>query len=332
MPASRNPSGDSQSPHPVVSGTGARTPVLCGGAVPGLADTGAFRVIASDPASIPVVIAAPHGGRCYPDHVRAAFRAPDHVLLRLEDRLVDRLAEAVTRETGAPLIVADAPRAMIDLNRCVEDIDWDMVTGGARPAGHRNHSAASAHRARSGLGLVPRRLPGVGELWKSRLHHADLAERIAMIHLPYHAALEAMVDRVRKQWGAVLLIDLHSMPPLPANGGVSAQFVIGDRFGTACDGELIASIFSYLAAERRPVAHNRPYAGGFVLDRHARRSAGVHAVQIEIDKAAYLDPAMVELGTGFESVVTLLTGMVRRLAVDVASLGRDRLRWRTAAE
>jgi N-formylglutamate amidohydrolase len=322
MPGPRNLTGDSQS----------RTTVVRGGAIPGLPDAAAFRSIASDPASIPVVLSAPHGGRCYPDHVLAALRAPDHVLLRLEDRLVDCLAEAVARETGAPLIVADAPRAMIDLNRSVDDIDWDMLVDGPRPAGHRNHAATSAHRAHSGLGLVPRRLPGVGELWKSRLHHADLVERIANIHQPYHTALELMIDRVREQWGAVLLIDLHSMPPLPANGGASAQFVVGDRFGTACDGALIASIFSYLAAQRRPVAHNRPYAGGFVLDRHGRRSAGAHAVQIEIDKTAYLDSAMVEPGAGFESVVTLLVGMVRRLAADVASLGRDRLRWRTAAE
>ena len=309
-----------------------RAPVAYGGGIPGLPGTAAFRTIACDPASIPVVLAAPHGGRSYSDQLLAALRAPDHVLLRLEDRLVDRLAQAVAHETGAPVIVADAPRAMIDLNRSADDIDWDMLADGPRPAGHRNHSATSAHRARGGLGLVPRRLPGVGELWKSRLHHADLAERIATIHQPYHTALGQMVDRVREQWGAVLLIDLHSMPPLPTNGGVSAQFVVGDRFGTACDGELIASIFSYLAAERRPVAHNRPYAGGFVLDRHARRSAGVHAVQVEIDKTAYLDSAMREPGAGFESVVTLLVGMVRRLAVDVAALGRDRLRWRTAAE
>jgi N-formylglutamate amidohydrolase len=322
MPLTRNPAGDSQS----------RALVVSGGAIPGLPGAAAFRTIACDPASIPVVLAAPHGGRCYPDAVLAALRAPDHVLMRLEDRLVDHLAEAVARETGAPLILAQAPRAMIDLNRSVDDIDWDMLVGGPRPAGHRNHSATSAHRARSGLGLLPRRLPGVGELWKTRLHHADLAERIATIHQPYHAALGHLVDRVREQWGAVLLIDLHSMPPLPTVAGAAAQFVVGDRFGTACDGELIASIFSYLAAERRPVAHNRPYAGGFVLDRHARRSAGVHAVQIEIDKTAYLDSAMIEPGPGFESVVTLLVGMVRRLAVDVASLGRDRLRWRTAAE
>ncbi len=308
------------------------TSAVHGGLVPGLPGAAAYRTLACDPASIPVVLGAPHGGRSYPHQVLSALRVPDHVLLRLEDRLVDRLAEAVAHETGASLIVAEAPRAMIDLNRAVDDVDWEMLADAPRPSPGRSLHATSGHRARSGLGLVPRRLPGVGELWKGRLAYADLAERIAAIHQPYHAALDRMVGNVRDQWGAVLLIDLHSMPPLPGNGAAPAQFVIGDRFGTACDGELVASIFTHLATQRRPVAHNRPYAGGFVLDRHARRSAGVHAVQIEIDRSIYLDSGLAEPGAGFDSVVELLVGMVRRLAVDVAALGRDRLRWRSAAE
>jgi len=313
--------------------------VVRGGVIPGLPAVAAFRGRAPDPASIPVVLAVPHGGRCYPGDVLAALRMPDHVLLRLEDRLVDHLAEAVAHETGAPFIVADAPRAMIDLNRSVDDIDWDMLANVPLSLPHRagaghghGGQAHSGHRARSGLGLVPRRLPGVGELWKGRLDYAELGQRIAAIHQPYHAAIESLVERVQQQWGAVLLIDLHSMPPLPGNGGTAAQFVIGDRFGTACDGELVASLFSHLAAARCPVAHNRPYAGGFVLDRHARRNAGIHAVQIEIDRTCYLDTTLAEPGPGFDAVVALLVGMVRRLAGDVAALGRDRLRWRAAAE
>lgn len=318
--------------------------VVRGGAIPGLPGVAAFHGAAPDPASIPVVLAAPHAGRCYPPEVLAALRVPDHVLLRLEDRLVDRLVESVARETGATFLVADAPRAMIDLNRAVEDIDWDMLADAPRPAGHHSpHKTATRHgvvlaaghsgyRARSGLGLVPRRLPGVGELWRQRLRFDELGRRIGTIHQPYHATLESLIDGVQRQWGAALLIDLHSMPPLSGNGGPPPQFVIGDRFGTACDGEVIAALFAHLAAAARPVAHNRPYAGGFVLDRHARRSGGIHAVQIEIDRTAYLDAAMAEPGPGFDSMVALLSGIVRNLADHVAGLGRNRLHWRAAAE
>lgn len=315
-----------------LSGDSQDSAAVRGGAIPGLPGACAFRGRACDPASIPVVLAAPHGGRRYPGTVLGSLRVPETVLLRLEDRLVDRLAEAVARETGAPFLVAEAPRAMIDLNRAVEDLDWDMLANAPRPAPHRPHGTPShaAHRARSGLGLVPRRLPGLGELWKGRLDYADLGQRIGLIHQPYHATLAGLVEHVQQQWGAVLLIDLHSMPPLP--GSAAAQIVIGDRFGTSCDGELVGALFAFLAAQRRPVAHNRPYAGGFVLDRHSRRNAGIHAVQIEIDRTAYLDPAMAEPGPGFDAMVALLVGMVRQVAGDVAALGRDRLRWRAAAE
>ncbi len=328
MAGPRDTFGDSQS----VAG------LVRGGSIPGAPGFCAFRGSATEPAPIPIVLAAPHGGRRYPEAVLSALRVPEQVLLRLEDRLVDQLAEAVACETGAPFLVAEAPRAMIDLNRSIDDIDWDMFAGTSRTQSHRfgggqgSANGQAAHRARSGLGLVPRRLAAVGELWKTRLDHIELDRRIAQIHQPYHATLSNLIGRVQQRWGAVLLIDLHSMPPLPASAGPPAEFVIGDRFGTACDGSLVASVFSYLAAAGRQVAHNRPYAGGFVLDRHARRSAGIHAVQIEIDRTAYLDAGMAQPGPGFNAMVDLLVGMVRGLAGDVAALGRDRLRWRTAAE
>ena len=309
--------------------------LIDGGAIPGLPGVAAFRFGLPDPVPVPVVLSAPHGGRAYPGEVLAGLRPPGQVLLRLEDRLIDRVAAAVADQTGAPLIVAQAPRAMIDLNRALDDIDWDMIADrpqSARRGAGEAGAGWSGHRARGGLGLVPRRLPGVGDLWRGRLSHDALQRRMAWIHRPYHDQVAALVDHVRRQWGAALLLDLHSMPPLPGGGGAAAQFVIGDRFGTACDGEVVASIFAHLAAERRLAAHNRPYAGGYVLDRHARRSAGIHAVQIEIDRSCYLDSAMTEAGPGFDSVVAVMAGMVRRLAADVAALGRDRLRWRAAAE
>ena len=309
-----------------------------GGAVPGLAGASAFRWIEHGAAPIPIVLAAPHAGRAYPPEVIAALRAPEHVLLRLEDRLVDQVALAVAAETGASVLVAEAPRAMIDLNRAVEDVDWDMVADAPRGGGPGRHGArgryvaAGGHRAPSGLGLVPRRLPGVGELWRARLGAAELERRIAEIHEPYHARLDQLITAVQRQWGAALLIDLHSMPPLPGHGGMPPQFVIGDRFGTACDSALNAALFREIDRAGRPAAHNRPYAGGFVLDRHARRSAGVNAVQIEIDRTTYLDAALAEPGPGFADTIALMVGLVRNLADHVAALGRDRLRWRTAAE
>lgn len=290
-------------------------------AIPGT-EVPAFSVAAVEPSAVPVVIAVPHGGRAYPPQVLAQLRDSAASRLRLEDRLADRLGEAVARMTGAPLIVAHAPRAVIDLNRATEDIDWGMIAGrpAERPAAAR--PPVLQGRARSGLGLIPRRLPGTGELWKAALDPAELAARIDSIHRPYHRALEDILARVRRRWGAALLIDLHSMPPVTSwPGATSPAFVIGDRFGATCSGALVAAAFGRFARAGRIATHNRPYAGGYVIERHAAPARQIHALQIEVDRRCYLDPAMAELGEGFAETVDLLAGLVTELAGRVAEAG-----------
>lgn len=313
--------------------------VITGGAVPGHPDSPAFSLYARQPSEVPVLIAVPHAGRAYAASLLERMRHPSFAAQRLEDRYVDLLATAVAQATGAALLIAHAPRAMIDLNRRPDDVDWDMV-GLPPPDASALPRGGAGRRARNGLGLVPRRLPGLGELWNRRLDPAELEARIAQVHTPYHAALEQALVDLRQRWGVVLFIDLHSMPPLPPRspGETPPEFVLGDRFGTTCDGALVASAFSYFAGLGRKIAHNRPYAGGYVLERHAARHSGVHGLQLEIDRQSYLDGRLAEPGLGFNAMVALLIGLVRQLASDVALLGTDPSaqplggRWQDAAE
>ncbi|MFA7604288.1 MAG: N-formylglutamate amidohydrolase [Novosphingobium sp.] len=305
---------------------------MAGGHIPGSPGLHAFTLSGPLPSAIPVLIAVPHAGRAYPGALLERMRNPGFAALRLEDRYVDRLAESVAAATGATLLVAHAPRAMIDLNRAADDIDWDMFGTGAPPD---VGSYTPGRRARSGLGLIPRRLPGLGELWKRRHDEQDLAARIAGIHEPYHASLAQALAGLRDRWGAALLLDLHSMPSLALRGAQAPpEFVLGDRFGVSCHGSLVASTFAYFAEMRRGTAHNRPYAGGYVLERHAAPGEGLHALQLEIDRSSYLESRLAEPGRGFAAMVHLLTGLVRRLAGEVAALGRMRAPpdWAEAAE
>jgi N-formylglutamate amidohydrolase len=289
-----------------------------GGTIPESAGQPAFTLSLRQPAPVPILIAVPHAGRAYPEALAALMRNQAAASLRLEDRFADLVAEAVARETGASLLVAHAPRAMIDLNRAPDDVDWDMVTGGAPEPLIR---LAAGRRARSGLGLVPRRLPGLGELWKRRMTSEELAARVEQVHVPYHAALAGGIEALRDRWGAALLIDLHSMPPLGPKRGADAapDFVIGDRFGASCDGMLSAAAIDHFAQAGSRVAHNRPYAGGYVLDRHAAPARGLHALQIEICRSAYLDAHLQEPGAGLAAVARLMAGLVRRLAEELAA-------------
>ncbi|KLI63624.1 N-formylglutamate amidohydrolase [Aurantiacibacter marinus] len=286
-----------------------------GGLIPGSDGKPAFSFCRRRP--IPILISVPHAGREYPLPLVRALRHPDTAPLRLEDRYVDLVGDAVARETGAALLVAHAPRAMIDLNRSPDDVDWEMVAGRAAATRPRH---AAGRRARSGLGLVPRRLPGLGELWSAQISRSDLAERIETVHQPYHAAIARTLEAMRDRWGAALLVDLHSMPPLgPKTGDDPAvDYVIGDRFGGSCDSRLVMAGFDHFAAAGALSAHNRPYAGGYVLDRHGAPGRGISAMQLEICRSAYLDGELRELGAGLPDVVGIVAGLVRRLADELA--------------
>lgn len=290
----------------------------------------AFRLEGAGAAEVPVLIAVPHGGRAYPDDLRAAMRDPDYTMKRIEDRHIDAIGARVAGQTGAALLIADAPRAMIDLNRAESDIDGGMIEGPKpAPVPARHHG----HRAHSGLGLVPRRLQGLGEIWRKPLTAQEIVRRIETVHRPYHAALSQALLAIRERWGAALLLDLHSMPPLRSSGAwAAARFVIGDRFGASCDASIPAAAFAHFAREATQVAHNRPYAGGYVLERHGDPARGFHAIQLEVDRSLYLDAALDHLVENCDPLVDRLSELVRALSTAVAELASANGHWRDAAE
>ena len=310
---------------------------VSGGQVPGDKPTEAhgpaFTHVAPHSMPLPVLIAVPHAGRAYPDHILTNFRDEELCQLRLEDRHVDEVGVAVAKATGTGLLVAHAPRAMLDLNRAHDDVDWDMIAGarkGARPLQSviSRRAGGANRRARSGLGLVPRRLPGFGEIWRRPLTRDQLDARIDYIHRPYHDFLRRELERIRDAWGTALLIDLHSMPPLRQQPGQTRapHIVLGDRFGASCAGSVLARAFRYLEASGFEAAHNRPYSGGYVLDRHAAPSRGIHALQVEVCRSVYLDERMSETTGGLGPLSEMLAGLVRELGAEVARLsGSGRL-------
>lgn len=288
-----------------------------GGIIPGLAGHPAFRLSICEPTEIPVLIAVPHAGRDYSHSLLERMRNPGITCLRLEDRLADRLGEEIARQTGAALLVSHAPRAAIDLNRDLSEIDWEMVEGGWTSGDVRRERSP---RVAAGLGLVPRRLGGVGEIWKGRMPAQDIQNLIAAVHRPYHAALSTALEAIFARWGTALLIDLHSMPPLsPGPTGRRTEIVVGDRFGSSCCGSLIAAAFDNLAGQNVLAAYNRPYAGGYVLDRHGAPIHGIHAIQIEVCRSLYLDAAHQTLSDGVGLIASALAGLVRTLARELIS-------------
>jgi N-formylglutamate amidohydrolase len=252
----------------------------------------------------PVLIAVPHAGRDYPDALLANATVPRNRLEGLEDRHADALI-GVAIAAGTIALVADRPRCWLDLNRDEREIDPATVT--PPPPAHRLIQSA---KLRGGLGLIPRRIPGTAELWRAPIAASELEARIEGHHRPFHASITRELASIHATFGSALLIDLHTMPPLPAEPlATTPQVVIGDRYGRSVAPRLIERLAAVVARFGLPMARNAPYAGGYTLDRHGAPARGIHAVQIEIDRTLYLAADRRTPGPGLAMVSALVAAM-----------------------
>ena len=264
---------------------------------------------------LPVILSVPHSGRDYPDWLVAMASGGKAALATLEDPLVDRLIwRAVQRGCGA--VIARAPRAAVDCNRAEDEIDPSVVDGAClRPL---------TARARGGLGIVPGRTQQHGHLWRRPIDRKQLEERITLAHRPYHEAIAEQIDVVLDRFGCALLLDCHSMPPPPL--GVP-PVVFGDCRGRTAEAWVSSAAMTIANRQGFNARLNDPFAGGHVIDRHARPARGVHALQIEIDRRCYLDKALRTPGEDFDRAAALIDALAVELGE--ALLGRQ---FATAAE
>jgi len=264
---------------------------------------------------LPVILSVPHSGRDYPDWLVAMASGGKAALATLEDPLVDRLIwRAVQRGCGA--VIARAPRAAVDCNRAEDEIDPSVVDGASlRPL---------TARARGGLGIVPGRTQQHGHLWRRPIDREQLEERIALAHRPYHEAIAGQIEVVLDRFGCALLLDCHSMPPPPL--GVP-PVVFGDCRGRTAEAWVSSAAMTIADRHGFRAGLNDPFAGGHVIDRHARPARGVHALQIEIDRRCYLDQALRNPGQDFDRAASLIDALAVELGE--ALLGRQ---YATAAE
>lgn len=267
-----------------------------------------------------LVISIPHAGRHYPPETLARARVPRATLERLEDRHVDCLANG-PQVAGHVIIRATHARAHIDLNRAETEWTDASVADGTPPA-------VAGERAHRGLGLVPQRLHGAGTLWRSRLRHDDLIRRIVHIHRPYHRAIATALAEARRRFGSAILIDLHSMPSQP---GGTPQFIVGDRHGVSASAQLSDRLLAVAEGHGLSVAHNSPYAGAYGITHHADPKCGIEAVQIEFDRALYLDQHGQPEPHRVARMRRLL-GALLHAAADYGAAGHAARTWRDAAE
>lgn len=272
-----------------------------------------------DGQSVPLVFDSPHSGTDYPDDFVTI--APMHLLRQAEDTDVHVLfGDAV--ESGAAFLEAHFPRAYIDPNRAETDMDpaqidgtppWPLVPG---------------PKSRQGIGLcwteVP---PDGGAIYAARLTADQLRQRVERYHRPYHAALEQIIDRTHAKWGQVWHINCHSMPEFPNAMAAGedrntrrADFVLGDRDGSTCAPEFTETVRAYLAGLGYEVKINDPYKGVELVRLHGRPAESRHSLQVEVNRALYMDEATRARNDSFAATRAAL----KRLAAHLAEFAKDR--------
>lgn len=276
----------------------------------------AYHLIHPQKRTTSAIFASPHSGREYPWTFLRRTVLDEHSIRSSEDAFVDKLF-ASAPQYGAPLLLAGAPRAFIDLNRSADELDPALIEDVRAPA----HNP----RIASGLGVVPRVVAGGRAIYSGKLNRDEAQRRIDTYWRPYHATLRRLLDESLAMFGEALLIDCHSMPHEAMDGIARAgvprpEVVLGDRFGASASAEVVDRIESAFATAGLSVVRNAPFAGAFTTQHYGRPSRRQHVVQIEIDRALYMNEQMIRPNGNFTEMQRVLAQVVAA----VADLGRAR--------
>src|SRR3979411_515408 len=273
----------------------------------------------------PIIFNSPHSGSIYPLEFLNASRIDLAALRRSEDSFMDELIADLS-DRGFPTVRVNSPRSYVDVNREPYELDPRMFTG-------RLPSFANTRsmRVAGGLGTIPRAGGDGQESDRERLAVDDALGRIEALYKPYHRALRRLINKAHQAFGTVVVVDCHSIPSI----GVSRDeprrpdMVIGDRYGTSCAALLPDMVEETMSGLGYSVGRNKPYAGGFITEHYGNPASGLHTIQLELNRAIYMDERRRERGARFNQVIADFAALADALAtVPLGELGP----FQTAAE
>ena len=268
------------------------------------------RCLGAELPALPVLLSSPHSGRIYPDWFLTTTPLEPGQLRPLDDGPTDLLLEGALR-AGAGAVCALYPRAVVDLNRSMIELDPGLLP----PRSGRSYGLTP--KVRVGLGVIPTRV-GAARIYAGPLSETALQRRFDDAYKPYHAVLKRRLGMIAEAFGAALLLDVHSMPDsLAVVDGRRVDAALGDRFGRSCNIAVARAATRRLTAEGLACAANQPYAGGHITERYGEPAAGRSALQIEIRRGLFwnertdrVDPAGVER----------LSAILGRLVIDLGAV------------
>ncbi len=269
-----------------------------------------FDLYLPDRRETPVVFSSPHSGKDYPQSFLSCSALDERSIRSSEDAFVDVLFSQAP-QLGAPLLASRVPRAFIDLNRSADELDPALIEGIMR--------APHNPRVSSGLGVIPRVVANGRPIYRGKLPLREAHDRLEQVWHPYHDALRHLLDESRALFGEAILLDCHSMPHEAIETHARSNqprpdVVLGDRFGAAASRIVVEEIEAAFVEAGLRVARNAPFAGAYIAQAYGRPSRNQHVVQIEIDRALYMDEATIQPRADFAVFHQLITDVISRIA------------------
>lgn len=274
-----------------------------------------YRLTIPGKQTTPVIFASPHSGRDYPHAFHKASVLDTMALRSSEDAFVDLLFDTAP-SCGAPLLCASVPRAYLDLNRDITELDAALIKGMS--------AKIISPYVSSGLGVIPRVVSGGRAIFRGKIPIADAQDRIRTYWHPYHARLARLLHDSREIFGQAVLIDCHSMPHealkvLETDDSGLPDVVLGDRFGASANAEIVDHIEAAFQTAGLKVTRNKPFAGAYIAQTYGRPSHNQHVVQIEIDRSLYMHEAEMRPNNNFQPLKLLLNQVIS----EIVTIGRD---------
>ena len=258
-----------------------------------------------------VVFASPHSGRRYPASFLRKIVLDDVQVRSSEDAFVDDLVSSAV-DHGSPLLLAQSPRAYLDLNRGPDELDPAVIEGVRRVA----HNP----RIACGLGVIPRVVSNGRAIYRGKLALPEAHHRINSVWRPYHDTLQTLMDESHAKFGEAILVDCHSMPHealehVGPPGAARPDVVLGDRFGASAASSVVEQIEAAFASAGFKVARNMPFAGAYICQTYGRPSRRLHAVQVEIDRSLYMNETTIKPNGNFKAFKAALDGVIAEIAL-----------------
>ncbi len=275
---------------------------------------------------LPLVMSSPHSGAVYAESFVAGAKLDAQDLRKSEDCFMDQVAVAAT-DLGVPVVAANFPRVYLDPNREPYELDPTMFAGPTPP-----HIRGQSARVKGGLGTIARTVGAGHYIYGDKLSYEEAEWRIEHFYRPYHATLQRLLESTAMRFGFAILIDWHSMPSAAVrrSAGLTGRtilpdLVLGDRFGRSCGRSVVRSVEGVAGGHDFLTARNAPYAGGHITAHYGRPQSGVHALQIEVNRALYMDEETYAPLAGLARLQQLAHGVAEKLGrLDLRRVVEDR--------